>query len=62
MNWIGLLINIVALFAGFFIYIGIYHTRLGDKLDKYKYPVLLAILIIVCIIGGFMKFVFSNIL
>ncbi len=62
MDWIGLLINIIALFIGFFIYIGIYHTRFGDKLEKYKYPVLLAVLIIVCIIGWVLKFVFSKIL
>lgn len=52
MDWKGLVINIVALFIGFFIYIGIYHTKLGEKLNKYQYPVLLLVLILVCLIGG----------
>lgn len=55
MDWIGLIINIVALFIGFFIYIGIYHTKLGDKLSKYQYPVLLLVLILVCGIGGVLR-------
>lgn len=55
MDWIGLIINLVALFAGFFIYIGIYHTRFGEKLEEYKYPVLLAVLILVCLIGGLLR-------
>lgn len=57
MDWKGLIINIVALFIGFFIYIGIYHTKLGEKLSKYQYPVLLAVLILVCIIGGGLRYI-----
>lgn len=58
MDWKGLIINLVSLFIGFFLYIGIYHTKLADKLDKYKYPVLLAVLLLVCLIGGALRLLF----
>lgn len=58
MDWRGLIINLISLFIGFFIYIGIYHTKLGEKLEEFKYPVLLAVLLIVCLIGGLLRVIF----
>lgn len=55
LNWTGLFINVIALVIGFFIYIGIYHSPLAEKLEDYKYFVLLVVLIVTCIIGGVMR-------
>lgn len=57
MNWIGLIINVIALIIGFFIYIGIYRTKYAQKLEDYKYFVLLVVLIVTCIIGGILRMI-----
>lgn len=55
MNWTGLIINVIALVIGFFVYIGIYHSPLAEKLDRYQYFVLLVVLIVACLIGGLLR-------
>lgn len=59
MDWVGLIINVVAIFVGFFVYIGIYHSPLAKKLDRFQYPVLLAVIILICLIGGLLRAIFA---
>lgn len=56
MDYAGLAINLIALGVGFGVYIALYHSKLAEKLDRYQYPVLLAVLIGVCLIGGLLRF------
>ena len=55
MAWGGLVINVIAIFIGFFLYVGFFHTRFGKRFEEYQYFVLLVILIVTCILGGLLR-------
>ena len=55
MDWSGLICNLIAIFAGLFIYIGILHTKWGKTHEDYQYAIMLAAVIGACLIGGLLR-------
>lgn len=55
MDWQGLIINLIAIFAGLFIYIGISNTKWGRNHEEYQYAIMLAAVIGACLIGGLLR-------
>ena len=56
MDWLGLVINIVAIFAGLFLYILITNTKWGREHEEYQYALMLAAVLGACVVGGLMKY------
>ncbi len=57
MDWTGLIINLIAIFAGLFIYIGISNTQWGRDHEEYQYAIMLAAVLAACLIGGVLRMV-----
>lgn len=52
MDWFGLIINLVAIFVGLGLYLGIENTKWGKAHTEYQYAVMLAAILAACLIGG----------
>ncbi len=55
MDWLGLGINLVAIFAGLALYIGIGHTKWGKEHEQYQYAIMLGAILAACLIGGCLR-------
>ena len=55
MDWLGLTINLVAIFVGLAIYIGIGHTKWGKEHTEYQYAIMLAAILAACVVGGVLR-------
>lgn len=55
MDWIGLIINVVAIFVGLFIYIGISYTKWGKKHSDMQFFIMLVSILSPCIIAGIIR-------
>lgn len=61
MDWIGLMINLTAIFAGLGLFIGIGHTKWGKEHTEYQYAIMLATILAACVIGGILRVVIGAI-
>ena len=59
MDWSGMIINVIAIFAGLFIYIGIINTKWGKEHEDIQYAPMLVAIIAACLIGYLMKLLFG---
>ena len=59
MDWQGLIVNLVALFAGLFLYIAVTGSKWGQEHEEYQYAIMLASVILACLVGGILRFVLS---
>ena len=55
MDWMGLIINLIALFAGLFAYIGITKTPWGKAHEDMQYFMMLLAVIAAVLIGGALR-------
>ena len=55
LDWQGLIVNIIAIFAGLFVYIGIANTKWGREHEEYQYAFMLASVLGACIVGGLLR-------
>lgn len=56
MDWIGLIINVIAIFVGLFIYIGISYTPWGKKHEDMQFFIMLASILLACVIAGVIRY------
>ena len=42
MDWLNMIINVIAIFAGLGIYLGVMHTKWGREHEGYQYAIMLA--------------------
>lgn len=57
MDWLGLTINLIAIFAGLGLYIWIGHTKWGKEHQEYQYAIMLAAILAACLVGGVLRVV-----
>ncbi len=57
MNWSGLIINLVAIFAGLAIYILIMNSKWGKEHEEIQYAIMLVAVLAACLIGGLLRFI-----
>ncbi len=62
MDWYGLIVNVAAVFAGLFIYIGITRTKWGKKFTDYPYAIMLVSVLAACLIGFLLRLVLDRFL
>lgn len=55
MDWQGLFINLAAIFAGLFLYIGISNTQWGRDHEEYQYAIMLFSVLGACFVGAFLR-------
>ena len=58
MDYSGLFINLAAIFAGLFVYIGILRTKWGQEHEEQQYAIMLVSVLGACIIGGGLRLIF----
>lgn len=56
MDYIGLIINIAAIFIGLFIYIGISHTAWGKKHEDMQFFIMLVSILLACAVAGLIRY------
>lgn len=56
MDWIGLILNIAAIFAGVFIYIGIAHSKWGKKHENIQFFIMLVSILLACLAVGIIRY------
>ena len=56
MDWRGLFINLIAIFAGLFVYITISNTKWGKEHEDFQYAIMLFSVLGACLIGGVLRF------
>ena len=52
MDWMGLVINVAAIFIGLAIYLGISRTKWGEEHKEYQYAIMLAAILAACVVAG----------
>ena len=57
MDWQGLVINIIAIFAGLFLYIAVARSKWGREHEEYQYALMLAAILGACVVGGVLRYV-----
>lgn len=62
MDWTGLVINLVAIFAGLGIYIAIVRSKWGEAHQGYQYAIMLGTILLACIIGGVLRVIVGALL
>lgn len=58
MDWLNMVINIIAIFVGLAGYLGIMHTKWGREREDYQYAIMLAAILGACLIGGALRMLF----
>ena len=58
MDWLNMVINIIAIFVGLAAYLGIMHTKWGCEHEEYQYAIMLAAILGACLIGGALRMLF----
>lgn len=58
MDWLNMVINIIAIFVGLAAYLGIMHTKWGRVHEEYQYAIMLAAILGACLIGGALRMLF----
>ena len=59
MDWLNMIINVIAIFAGLGIYLGAMHTKWGREHEDYQYAIMLAAILTACLVGGLLRFIFG---
>lgn len=54
-----MIINVIAIFAGLGIYLGVMHTKWGREHEGYQYAIMLAAILAACLVGGLLRFIFG---
>ena len=62
MDWSGLTINVVAIFVGLGIYIGLSRTKWGREHTEYQYALMLLAILVACVIGYVLRVVMERFL
>lgn len=57
MDWKGLFINLIAIFVGLFVYIGISNTQWGKEHEDMQYALMLFSVLGACIAGGLLRLI-----
>lgn len=55
MDWTGLFVNVAAIFIGLAFYLGISHTKWGEKHREYQYAVMLGAILAACVVAGMLR-------
>lgn len=55
MDWLNLIINVIAIFAGLAIYLVIQNSKWGKEHTQYQYAVMLGAILLACIVGGILR-------
>lgn len=55
MDYISLIANVVAIFAGLALYIGISNTKWGKAHSQFQYAIMLAAVLFAVLVGGLIK-------
>lgn len=55
MDWKGLICNLLALAAGFGVYVGIANSKWKRLCEEYQYGVMLGCLLFACVVGGILR-------
>lgn len=55
MNYINLIINVVAIFSGLTLYIIISNSKWGKSHEQYSYGIMLAAILFAVLVGGFIR-------
>lgn len=59
MDWLNMIINVIAIFAGLGIYLGVMYTKWGREHEGYQYAIMLAAILAACLVGGLLRFIFG---
>ena len=62
MDWMGLVINVAAIFIGLAFYLGILHTKWGEEHKDYQYAIMLAAVLAACVVAGGLRWGIGRIL
>ena len=57
MNWVEMLINVVAIFGGLGLYIAVMNSKFGRTHEQWQYAIMLVTIICACLIGGVLRVV-----
>lgn len=55
MDWIGLTVNIIAIFCGLSLYIAITKSKWGREHAQYQYAIMLVTLLLSCLFCGVLR-------
>lgn len=55
MDYIKLIINVVAILAGLGVYIGVTNSKWGKEHEQYQYAIMLGSIMFVVLVGGVLK-------
>ena len=55
MDTANMLINVVAILAGLFLYIGITNTKWGKEHESIQYAIMLGTILFAVLVGGFIR-------
>lgn len=60
MDWLNMIINVIAIFAGAWDLSGLsMHTKWGREHEGYQYAIMLAAILAACLVGGLLRFIFG---
>ena len=55
MDTANMLINVVAILTGLFLYIGVTNTKWGKEHEGYQYAIMLGTILFAVLVGGFIR-------
>ena len=55
MDWLNLIINVIAIFAGLALYLVIQNSKWGREHTQYQYAIMLGTILLACIVGGVLR-------
>ena len=57
MDWLNMIINVIAIFAGLGLYLVVMHTKWGREHEGYQYAIMLASILVACLVGGLLRYI-----
>ena len=57
MNWLEMIINVIAIFGGLGLYVAVMNSKFGKAHENWQYAIMLVTIICACLIGGTLRVV-----